>query len=299
MEHGETVKGVPRPEMVLHSEWESEAPVGFHADAARRNLAPGESFEFKGIKIQLEEMIALSLEDKKAMDKVCLLIESDEAVVTATQEEGSAFQSCGLRVAVVAVHARKDELGTGLTEIEVATLESLPAKIKESNIAGGATMRARIPHDIKMITLHHSGSAKAVTDEAIVPQKLRDLQTWGKRDKNWWDIPYHFVIGPSGNIYEGRDVRYMGETNTKYNPSGHFLISAIGNYNIQDANPDVLNAIADLMAWAVSEYEVPLDKIYGHCDLAETSCPGNNLRPYLKDGTFRKMVEERLAASDK
>jgi hypothetical protein len=33
-----------------------------------------------------------------------------------------------------------------------------------------------------------------------------------------------------GGIYEGRDYHYMGETNTSYDPGGHFLISIIGNY---------------------------------------------------------------------
>jgi hypothetical protein len=120
------------------------------------------------------------------------------------------------------------------------------------------------------------------------------LQTWGKNEKNWWDIPYHFVIVPNGTIYEGRDYHFMGETNTKYNPWGHFLITCEGNYELQEATPEVMKSITDLMAWAVSEFNVPLNQIYGHCDLADTSCPGKNLVPYLKNGTFLKGIKERL-----
>jgi len=145
-----------------------------------------------------------------------------------------------------------------------------------------------------MITLHHSGDAKPMTPQDDPVQKLQGLQSWGARDKNWWDIPYHFVIGLDGTIYEGRDYHYVGETNTKYNPEGHFLITVMGNYEIQKPTPEQIKAITDLMAWAVQEFHVPLDKIYGHRDLAQTDCPGKNLYPYLKDGTFVRGIKERL-----
>ena len=66
----------------------------------------------------------------------------------------------------------------------------------------------------------------------------------------------------------------------------------IGNYALQQPTAAQLAAIADLMAWAVQRFDVPLDRIGGHYDYAETSCPGRYLRPYLEDGTLLKMVEE-------
>jgi hypothetical protein len=86
----------------------------------------------------------------------------------------------------------------------------------------------------------------------------------------------------------------MGETNTTYDPEGHFLISVIGNYERQEATPAQVEAIANLMAWAVSRFEVPVDRIGGHYNYAQTGCPGKQLRRYLEDGTFRRMVLARL-----
>jgi len=86
----------------------------------------------------------------------------------------------------------------------------------------------------------------------------------------------------------------MGETNTEYDPNGHFLITVIGNYEKQEATAAQLAAIADLMAWAVRKFDVPLDNIGGHYNYAKTDCPGKNLRKYLEDGTFRRMVAARL-----
>jgi hypothetical protein len=116
----------------------------------------------------------------------------------------------------------------------------------------------------------------------------------GATDRNWWDVPYHFLLDIDGRIFEGRDYHYMGETNTSYDPGGHFLISAIGNYERQEPTPATLAAIADLMAWALKEFDLPLDRIGGHYNYAKTGCPGEHLRKYLEDGTLRRMVAERL-----
>jgi hypothetical protein len=156
-------------------------------------------------------------------------------------------------------------------------------------------MRLRIPHRITHITLHHEGNAQPLKPDDDVPKMLRALQSWGASDRNWWDVPYHFLLGYNGEIYEGRDYHFMGETNTTYDPGGHFLISVVGNYSKQQPTQGQLDAIADLMAWAVKEFDVPLDNIGGHYMYADTDCPGTYLRKYLEDGTFRRMVEARLA----
>jgi hypothetical protein len=126
-------------------------------------------------------------------------------------------------------------------------------------------------------------------------QRLRNLQAWGARERKWWDVPYHILLDLEGDVYEGRDWHFMGETNTSYNPSGHFLISMIGNYDLQEPTPAQLGAIADLMAWAIRENGLTVEAIGGHYHYAQTGCPGKYLRPYLEDGSLKRMVAERLA----
>jgi hypothetical protein len=86
----------------------------------------------------------------------------------------------------------------------------------------------------------------------------------------------------------------MGETNTAYDPGGHFLISIIGNYEQQEPTPEQIKSIVDMMAWAVAEFDVPLERIGGHYNYASTGCPGKHLRKYLEDGSLRRMVADRL-----
>ncbi|HET9775940.1 MAG TPA: N-acetylmuramoyl-L-alanine amidase [Gemmatimonadaceae bacterium] len=283
---------VPKPQIIPHDAWQATPPLGYVADATRRNKAPGDSLKFHNFTITVLQT-TIDSSASKPFDVVRLKLDNENVTEERIAKEGSAFNWNGFHIAIVAVYGA-GELGGGLAAIEVGTIASLPKQIAESDTAGGAAMRLRIRHKITHITLHHEGDAQPLKLDDDVVKKLRGLQAWGASDRNWWDVPYHFLIDLRGNIYEGRDYHFMGETNTTYDPSGHFLITAIGNYDKQEPTQAQLNAIADLMAWAVSEFDVPLDNIKGHYNYADTDCPGKNLRKYLEDGTFRRLVQERL-----
>ena len=277
---------------IPHSQWQSKPPLGYAADAMRRNEPVGGAFTFKDLTITvLGTFTDSSIAPAKRAARLQLRSGS-------TQEEhvarsGDAFNWHGYHVAVVDIYA-PGALGNGLTALEVGTIASVPPNIASSVIAGGADMRLRIPQRITSITLHHEGSAKPLMPGDDPVAQLRALQSWSASDRNWWDVPYHFLIDLDGHVYEGRDWHYMGETNTTYDPDGHLLITVIGNYNLQEPTQAELNSIADIMAWAVKKFDVPLDSIKGHYQYAETGCPGKNLRKYLEDGTFRRMVQARL-----
>jgi hypothetical protein len=284
--------GVREPRIIAHGEWQSQPPVGHAADANRRNLRPGDSLRFRDIVITVVATVTDSSTTPRT-DHARLTLRRGGTTAHRQVREGTAFNWEGYHLAIVAVYG-PGELGAGLTAVEVATVASLPERVASSAIAGGAELRLRIPHQITHVTLHHTGSAEPLrpTDDPVA--KLRGLQSWGAAERNWWDVPYHFLIDLEGRIYEGRDYRYMGETNTTYDPAGHFLISVIGNYERQEATPAQVEAIADLMAWALGKHNLPLDRIGGHYNYASTGCPGSQLRKYLEDGTFRRKVATRL-----
>lgn len=283
-----------KPPVIPHRAWGAQPPVGRAAEATRRNLALDDTLRFNDLRITVMEMVTDSSGGETPVDTAVLMLRKGTAHEEVRVAEGAALSRGGFHLVVLAVNTSEGELGGGLVELEVATVGSLPPEINAATHAGDATYRLRIPHEIRMITLHHSGSPEPLRPDDDPVQKLRDLQAWGQAERNWWDVPYHFLIDLDGNIYEGRDYRYMGETNTEYNPRGHFLISVMGNYNLQEPTPVQIDAITDLMAWAVAEFDVPLEGIHGHGDLAQTSCPGDHLREYLDDGTFREGVRGRL-----
>ena len=280
------------PGIIPHAAWDASPPLGYAADAYRRNLRAGDSLMFRDVTVR----VAATRVDSSVSpprDRVQLRLRRGAVSEEREVGEGSAFNWQDHHIAIVAIYGPR-ELGAGLTAIEIGAIGSLPDTVIASDTAGGAELRLRIPHRITHVTLHHTGSAEPLRPDEDPAGKLRGLQSWGATDRNWWDVPYHFLIDLQGRVYEGRDWRYMGETNTTYDPSGHFLISVIGNYGRQEATPEQIEAIADLMTWAIDRFDLPLDRIGGHYNYAETSCPGQHLRRYLEDGSFRRMVEARL-----
>jgi len=286
---------VPQPRIIPHSDWEAQPRLGHAADATRRNKRAGDSLAFRDVTVTV---LGTSIDSSgaKPVDVVRLRLVRGEAREERDAREGSAFNWQGFHVAVVAIYG-PGELGAGLVALEVATVASLPAHVASSEIAGGADMRLRIPHAITHVTLHHTGDSRPLLPGEDPVRRLRGLQSWGAAERNWWDVPYHFLLDLDGRIFEGRDYHFMGETNTTYDPGGHFLISIIGNYERQEPTQAQLNAIADLMAWAIDRFDLPLDRIGGHYNYATTGCPGQHLRKYLEDGTLRRMVSERLSAA--
>jgi hypothetical protein len=149
-------------------------------------------------------------------------------------------------------------------------------------------------HLVSRITVHHSGVRLAGWPQIDGAQKMRALQRFSRRDRPWGDVPYHFSIAPDGAIYEGRDVRYAGDTNTSYATAGHLLIEVIGDFEQDEPTPAQLASLTDLGAWACARWDLPLDRIGGHSDFAQTACPGKRLRAHLASGALRAAVEKRL-----
>lgn len=144
------------------------------------------------------------------------------------------------------------------------------------------------------ITVHHEGTRLEKTDDAA--KKIAAIQKWGMGpDRNWVDIPYHFLIAPNGTIYEGRNINTVGETATEYDPTGHLLITCLGNYEQQEVPQELLTSLTKLIAHCSKKYNIPLETLSTHKDNSkQTNCPGKNLYAYFQDGTIMKEVRKLI-----
>jgi hypothetical protein len=171
-----------------------------------------------------------------------------------------------------------------------------PRVIPKSEWGGGeattSLMRAHFP---TRLTLHHGGVR--VDPAADHVKALRGLQMYGWNQKNWPDLPYHFVIEPDGNIYEGRDPLKVGDTNTTYDPTGHLLVCISGNFEEQTVNEKQLAAVCDLYAWLCDLYNVNPETLRGHQEYAETLCPGRNLQALVCSGLLEGEIRRRMRAA--
>ena len=147
-------------------------------------------------------------------------------------------------------------------------------------------------HEIARITIHHGGVA--FDDDRDPAEYLRALQSWSRSEKNWIDIPYHYVIDLDGRIYEARPIQYPGDTNTSYDPTSHALIEVLGNYDNRELSDAQFEALAQLVAYLADRHSVALSDIRGHKDYApgETSCPGTSIYRRLEDGSLMRRVSE-------
>ncbi len=141
------------------------------------------------------------------------------------------------------------------------------------------------------ITVHHEGTRLEITDDAA--KKIRNIQVWGMgSDRNWADIPYHFLIAPDGTIYEGRNVFTVGETATEYDPTGHLLITCLGNLEQQEVTEQQLSSLIHLIAYCCKKYNLSYETLATHRDHStQTTCPGKNLYKYFENGYVKAQVK--------
>ncbi|MDZ7717340.1 MAG: family 10 glycosylhydrolase [Balneolaceae bacterium] len=295
------------PENVIKREdWAEHEPLGYDANAVRRNLMHGDTLQFRDFSLVFSRMLkstpypghfmGISSEKKDSTEineRVTVQLYRNGVSEQFFLQPGEAMNWYGYHVGLI-----NTNFDSGMAQFEVATVNSLPVDRASALSTGSAEYRLRVPHTINQITLHHSGSAEPLEPEDDPIKILNNLFEWGAEDRNWWDLPYHYLIDLDGNIYEGRDPKYAGETNTTYDPRGHLLISVMGNYNQQEPTEAQLNAIAEMTAYAIQKYNLSLNDIYGHGDWADTSCPGEHLQEYLDSGMLKKKTEVFLKSQN-
>ncbi len=151
-------------------------------------------------------------------------------------------------------------------------------------------------HTPRYLTVHHAGVVWNEGDDPVT--RLQNLQSWGKSDRDWPDLPYHFLIAPDGRIFEGRSLEYEPETNTDYDTMGHIGIQLWGSFGVQRASIEQVESLVELLAWLADKHEIDPGTIQGHMDVAQTACPGTDLYRYIADGTVSRWTREKIQGRD-
>jgi N-acetyl-anhydromuramyl-L-alanine amidase AmpD len=145
-------------------------------------------------------------------------------------------------------------------------------------------------HTPRFITIHHTGMPQK--PELTLEQKMRGLQNFsqnegklasGKSKLAWFDVPYHYYIASDGRVAEGRKIKYVGDTNTEYDPAGHALVVLEGSFGKEQPTAKQVESMKKIVAWLARKYNVPAANIKGHGDYAKTGCPGENLKILLPE----------------
>ena len=141
----------------------------------------------------------------------------------------------------------------------------------------------------KGVCIHHSATLDGATSswEAI---RRYHVDTNG-----WSDIGYHYGIEDVSGILRlriGRPVHLPGAHAPALN-SSHIGICIVGNYDLDLPNLARLDDLALLIADLANTYkfDISLDTIKYHRDVADKTCPGELFPP--KEVLIR-MIERRL-----
>jgi hypothetical protein len=98
-----------------------------------------------------------------------------------------------------------------------------------------------------------------------------------------YHVAYHYLITPDGTVQNGRPERCEGAHARGYN--SYLGISIIGDFSSRDnskpkdtpekPSAKQLKALAELCRMLRQKYNIPLQHVVRHSDIASTDCPGD------------------------
>ena len=155
------------------------------------------------------------------------------------------------------------------------------------------------------IILHHTGVRQ--NPDVAFDAKLRGLQSYSQRPGNvsptrtkpaWPDVPYHYYVDHAGRSAEGRDVRYAGDTNTRYDTAHYIQLVVEGDFEQETPAPEQMSTLRKMLVWLMLVWNIPPEKITVHRDHAPTSCPGRNFLAVLPEVLVQVAADRDRAVSE-
>lgn len=104
------------------------------------------------------------------------------------------------------------------------------------------------------------------------------------------DVPYHYYVAVDGAVAEGREWRYVGDTNTEYNPAGHLLVVVEGNFETDTLTSAQRRTLDALIPALARDFHIAGSMVGGHRDFANTLCPGRHL--YAEIPRLRALITQ-------
>ncbi|MBN2301700.1 MAG: N-acetylmuramoyl-L-alanine amidase, partial [Lentisphaerae bacterium] len=130
------------------------------------------------------------------------------------------------------------------------------------------------------LTIHHEGNAVNYnTDLQTVTRDLKGILI-SHVDLGYGDIAYHLVIDRAGRVWEGRSLMYEGAHVSGQNEK-NIGVMLLGNFEEQKPSEEQIAAMKLLVSLLRNRYRIKKHRIYGHCDLGPSLCPGKHLYEHV------------------
>ncbi len=202
-----------------------------------------------------------------------------------------------------------DDLTRRQPAASAAAAATQPAIITRAQWGADELLRGSttLSSTVKAITIHHTAGTNSYT-EATAAAQVRGIYAYDTIALGWADIAYNFLVDKWGRVYEGR-----AGSITKAVRGAHAMgfntdtmgISAIGNYETAAAPTAMVDALARVAGWKLSQYgvdpagsarltsqggtgtkyaagtAVTLPAVHAHQNTSYTLCPGKYLSPQM------------------
>lgn len=143
---------------------------------------------------------------------------------------------------------------------------------------------------VKIVFIHHTAGQHSTTQEEG-GRISRGIQNFHMDDRQWADIGYNFLVDEGGHVYEARGWDRVGAHTKGWNAMS-VAFSVMGNF--EETKPDVraLEAVQGMIQLGIDKGKISKDyKLYGHRDVGQTACPGENLYKIIR--TWENYSEEK------
>ena len=136
------------------------------------------------------------------------------------------------------------------------------------------------------VTIHHSAMYFRSKTPSAAASQISRIQREHMNNRGYGDIGYHFLIDPSGRVWEGRELRWQGAHASGDNNIGNIGICLLGNFvrerNGQGPTSDQIRSMEQLVVSLMQRYRMRPSALYCHSDFKSTACPGPRMAPIVK-----------------
>ena len=138
--------------------------------------------------------------------------------------------------------------------------------------------------EVKGLVVHWSAYPVAVGNQAEMDQ-CKQIQRLHQVDRNWNDVAYNFLVGDTGQIYEGRgfgnrSAAQGGNSRQEinYNNKHYVAVCWLGGSKPTDKPSD---KAVESVKWL---YEQVGGELRPHSSFKQTDCPGDAWRQHIVEG---------------
>ncbi len=177
-------------------------------------------------------------------------------------------------------------LGKGVKEAPVAAAAPLDLAIQPRSGWGAASaLPARLTRATgrwTRVTVHHSAKYSHELGGSSAASAIRDIQRVHMRDEGYGDIGYHFLIDPTGRVWQGRTLEWQGAHSGGDNNIGNVGVCLLGDFDHERPDPRALASLDKLVSALCERHGIKRSRVYGHQELRPTECPGETLMAWVR-----------------